>query len=871
MALRGASRVGLTTLGDVGSVKEGFKLVSRREHSEYGVEAAVFQHSVTGARYVHVDTEDTNNVFCIGFCTPCKSDSGIAHILEHTALCGSEQYPVRDPFFKMRSRSLSTFMNAFTYPDATMYPFSTVNEKDFYNLMGVYMDAALFPLLRGLDFKQEGHRLEVDDNGDFIIKGVVFNEMKGVYGDPSTMFYLNTLNEAYGRDSCYGYAFGGLPKKITELTHQNLVDFHKENYSVGNCNIATYGDLAVEENLARINEVLMRRFEREGNTTTERHELNATPKGYAAHGKKFSKSVVTTGPLDPLQDEATTTARVAIAWVMNIPTDDTFTIFALSILSALLTNGPNAPLYQILIENGVGTEFTSGTGFSADLKGGFFEIGVQGVNLEVHSTEKVSKIIRETLEKAEEEGFAAELVESVLHQVELSKSHRSANWGLNLVAGMIHNETQGYETHSIFEASARIKELREKLVAEPKFLQSLIRSYVLENKHEVTHTMLPDAGFSDKLAEEEKNVQTKELAVNVDKEEVIKSAKVLEEEMSKTEDLSLLPSLSVADIPRDPLPDPKIVHYENESLAKFQQVVTPTNGIWYFRLAIPIYHLTSEELLALPLLCSILGSTGAGDLDYRELSQQFKLCSSGVGFSAGISTLPRDPAQTSAYMTVSSYGLERNWERFFELLGLVFSDARMSSEDEGVRVRIKSIINMEATDASNGVVSSGHAYALKKAASMVHDVARCSGLLDGLDQVAHLVETMALVNGENGEEELTKVIETLKTLAGKLMVALPGTKANVTSSRELTTAQKNVFDSFIASLKKTSQTPVEGELVAAKEKTERHESGRLFIQAPADVGFMASVCFRGVFSCHRVRGSVVKNGCETHSSSVFDC
>lgn len=204
-----------------------------------------FNHP-TGLEWIHINNPNKNNVFNLSFRTDIKSSMGIAHILEHTTLCGSDNYPTRDPFFKMLNRSYSNFMNALTGDDITMYPFSTVLKKDYFNLMNVYLDAALNPLLNKQDFEQEGWRLEYNDindnKSDIVFKGVVYNEMKGALGDPSSLFYARNQQLLY-EDSVYGFISGGDPKDITNLTHLDLLRFHKEKYHPSNAIIYTYGIL----------------------------------------------------------------------------------------------------------------------------------------------------------------------------------------------------------------------------------------------------------------------------------------------------------------------------------------------------------------------------------------------------------------------------------------------------------------------------------------------------------------------------------------------------------------------------------------------------------------------------------------------------
>jgi presequence protease len=206
---------------------------------------------------------DRENTFSVAFKTVPKDSSGVAHILEHTALCGSKKYPVRDPFFSMLKRSLSTFMNAFTSSDWTMYPFCTQNRKDFYNLMDIYLDAAFFPLLSELNFKQEGHRLEIEETPEegikLVYKGVVYNEMKGAMSSADQVMGRSLLNALYP-DTTYQYNSGGEPSEIPKLTYAQLRDFHRRHYHPSNAFFYTYGDIALKDHLAFIEEKILNGF-----------------------------------------------------------------------------------------------------------------------------------------------------------------------------------------------------------------------------------------------------------------------------------------------------------------------------------------------------------------------------------------------------------------------------------------------------------------------------------------------------------------------------------------------------------------------------------------------------------------------------------
>eukprot|EP01064_Diplonema_japonicum_P001884 TRINITY_DN11244_c0_g1_i1.p1 TRINITY_DN11244_c0_g1~~TRINITY_DN11244_c0_g1_i1.p1 ORF type:complete len:1050 (+),score=289.42 TRINITY_DN11244_c0_g1_i1:47-3151(+) len=832
MSLRGAARTGLVDIRNMTAI-EGFKMVGNQKFEEYGIELVAFTHDATGAKYIHVDTEDTNNAFCVGFCTPPTNDTGITHILEHTTLCGSDQYPIKDPFFKMRNRSLSTFMNAMTYPDTTMYPFATINEKDFKNLRSVYLDAVFSPKLDKLDFLQEGHRLEKDEAGDTKIKGVVFNEMKGVYGDPSNLFYHRTIAHLYGRDSCYGHHYGGDPAAITTLTHNDLVEFHRAHYSPANCIIVTYGDLPIVDNLGYINQVLTERAERDNSPGTRKRLQVKGP------SVPVPASLTTTGPVDPLMDAEQSGSKICISWALSVPSTACDISFDLAILSNLLTSGPSAPLYQALIEAGVGADFVMGTGFSQEYKGGCFQVGVQGVQLKKHSKEDVEKTIMLCLEDTVKNGFEKKLVESVLHQVELSKAHRSASWGVNVVAALVHNEVHEKPTASAFEATRRVSELREKLKADPAYLQGLLNTHIIQNQHKLVHLMTPEADYPASVVKEEETKQTPDLIASTPAEMVQDKAEFMKQ-LDRVEDMSILPTLNVeSDIPAEPLPDPRIEVLQHPKLEVLQNVLTPTNGVWYFRLVIPISHLSKEELLLLPLMCSLVGQTGAGGYNYRELAQETDLCCSGISAKPVVGTDRKDPTLSRAMLVVTSHGLERCWERFFEILSMMMTDGRLCDEDKQVRLRVKNQIESMAFGDVNSIVDNAHAYALKHAAGQVDKFAACAELIDGISQVAHMKDLMQSVSGDKPEAEarLTDILVSVKALYEKLFAAYPTSRVSLTTTKPVTEEQHLAFNAFIDTLPETDLSP-DPSTLSADTTRDVCETGKVFIPAPADLGYI---------------------------------
>lgn len=385
---RGSSAVERALQYTAGQKIHGFTVKEVTTVPDLFLTAVKLSHDATGAQYLHAARDDSNNLFSVQFRTTPMDSTGVPHILEHTVLCGSQRFPCRDPFFKMLNRSLSTFMNAFTASDYTMYPFSTQNPKDFQNLLSVYLDAVFFPCLRELDFWQEGWRLEhetpTDPSSRLVFKGVVFNEMKGVFSDNESLYAQHLQNKLLP-DHTYSVVSGGEPLAIPDLTWKQLQHFHATHYHPSNARFFTYGDLPLEQHLQQIEEEALSKFERtEPNT--------AVPP--QTHWDKPRVDHVTCRP-DSLAPDPMKQNTLCMSYLLGDITD-TFEAFILSLLSSLMISGPNSPFYKALIEPEIGSDFSSSVGFDGSTRQASFTIGLQG--MAEADTETVKRIIAQTID-----------------------------------------------------------------------------------------------------------------------------------------------------------------------------------------------------------------------------------------------------------------------------------------------------------------------------------------------------------------------------------------------------------------------------------------------------------------------------------------
>ena len=366
-------------------------------------------HEKTGARHLHIGNQDKENTFGVAFKTVPSDSTGVAHILEHTVLCGSSRFPVRDPFFSMLKRSLSTFMNAFTASDWTMYPFSTQNKKDYYNLMDVYLDAAFFPRIERLSFKQEGHRLDVEGEGEdarLVYKGVVYNEMKGAMSSPDQVMVRSMLNALYP-DTTYHHNSGGDPSVIPRLSYEQLKAFHAHHYHPSNAFFYTYGNLPLTDHLDFIEKRALNQFSRIDPKTT----VPPQPRWSAP------KNVTYGYPLAPEEDPKKK-FQACMAWLMG-DIKDTFQVLVTAVIEQVLIGNAASPLRKALMDSQLGTSLSDGTGLDAENRDTMFSVGLKDVT--ESDAEKIEDIVFTVIQSLVDDGIDPQLVESAIHQIEFHR------------------------------------------------------------------------------------------------------------------------------------------------------------------------------------------------------------------------------------------------------------------------------------------------------------------------------------------------------------------------------------------------------------------------------------------------------------------
>jgi Zn-dependent M16 (insulinase) family peptidase len=731
-----------------------------------GIQARMIRlhHEKTGARHMHLERADSNCLFGVAFRTPPEDSTGVAHILEHTALCGSERFPVRDPFFSMLKRSLNSFMNAMTASDWTLYPFASQNHKDFDNLLSIYLDAAFFPNLSERDFSQEGHRLEFSEmenpESPLVLKGVVYNEMKGAMSDPSSLISRRMARALYPTTT-YHHNSGGEPSDIPDLSWRQLRDFHARYYHPSNAWCYSYGELDLPLLLEKVASQALDRFER------------IEPDSEVPPESRFEapRQVRELYPLDA-GEEMAGRSMVQLAW-LTCDIDESVERLGMSLLATLLLGNPSTPLYKALIDSGLGANIAPGSGFQDDNRTTCFAAGLQGTDPD--KLPRIEALILETLEKVAEEGFSSERIEGAIHRLEFSNREVTGDsypYGLLLLMRMLGPWLHGGEPLAALDFDAQLLQLREKL-AEGPYLQTLLRRWLLDNPHRVTLLLEPDQ----EMREREERVLEEKLAAlagSLDaghKQRIIDQAKALQQSQEEEEDLSCLPTLELSDIEKC---EPAVAVAE-ETLGGVPLVFCdqPTNGIGFIALNLSIDSLPAELLPLLPIFSGLLTQVGTGKYSYVELAQQLEAVSGGVGARTSLLEDPQDNLRYTASFEVKAKALERNAAPLCELLAEILTGVAFS--DIG---RIRQVLDQMRISLANSVPSSGHSYAARAAAAHLTPAARLRELWSGLEQVG-LIQRLAV----QSDEELRKTAEQMQRIAG-LLFRRSGMQVALTASAD---------------------------------------------------------------------------------------
>lgn len=697
---------------------------SRIASLNIGVEE--YEHRATGALHYHLDSRSPENVFLVAFRTAPMDSTGVAHILEHTSLCGSARFPVRDPFFMMTRRSLNTFMNAFTSSDWTAYPFASKNRKDFNNLLQVYIDATFSPNLHELDFAQEGHRLEFaeadDPNSELTIKGVVYNEMKGAMSSPASVLW-HTMCRYLFPETTYHFNSGGDPGEIPKLGYGQLLDFHRRHYHPGNSVFMTFGDIPAGEHQAHFEEYALSAFETlDADITIEDEARHRAPirveERYYAEEENLERKT-----------------HVLLGWLLG-QSSALEEQFRAQLLASVLLDNSASPLLQALESSDLGASPSPLCGLESSNREMSFMAGLEGCA--AGATEQVEQLVVETLEQVAREGVPMEQVEAALHQLELDQREITGGsypYGLQLILAGLPAAIHRGDPVAMLDLDPVLANLRE-AIRDPRFIPGLARELLLDNPHRVTLTLVPDPELEARksAAEQRRLARIRDSLGQEDKARIIERSRLLKERQMQVDDPEILPKVGLDDVPAEiteprrqdlRLPDGDAVSYYAQG----------TNGLAYQQIVFHLPRLEEDLLDCLQLYAACLGELGVGARDYAAVQTwQSRICG-GVDSYSSIRAHLGDVQSNHALFTVSSRCLLDKHPELADLLHATIRDLRF---DEGRR--LKELVEQIMARKENSITSQGHSLAMSLACSRMSPAALLAHNTGGLESIRRLRE-----------------------------------------------------------------------------------------------------------------------------------
>lgn len=681
---------------EINKVYSGFRLDRIERIDEINGTAYEMKHEKSGARLIYIDSPDSNKVFNIAFRTTPHNSTGVAHIMEHSVLCGSRKFPLKEPFVELVKGSLNTFLNAMTYPDKTMYPVASKNDKDFHNLMDVYLDAVLYPRVRddAEIVMQEGWHYELDNAEDELTyKGVVFNEMKGVYSSPDSVLERQMMRELFP-DTTYGVDSGGDPDHITDLTYEEFQEFYRVHYHPSNSYIFLYGDMNIEEQLAFLNDEYLSHF--------DAIEVD-TEVGLQA---PFTEGKVVSYPYSVGSEEPTDN-RTLYSFAYVLPDVTPEHSLAFEVLTHTLLTSPAAPLKQALVKAGIGSDVS---GYYLDsIRQPMWTVQATGSNLDKQAD--LQRIVESTLQEFCDNGLDKELLEASLNSIEFALRESDFGGrpiGLAYVIRMMDNWLYDNDPLELLHYEEALVNIRKGLLG--TYFEDLIRQSILNNNHKVLVSIYPERGLQERKDAEVKEhlaaVKAKMSPEEIDAiVEQTKRLKLRQEAPDSDEALASIPLLELSDLN----PNIEVVERLESKIGNttVHFVPTFTKGINYVGLYFDLSCLTEDELFYADILSDILGRIDTSERGYEALAKDINMNLGGL--SSDITAISKDGKRDefTPLMIVRAKALHSKLPDLCRLINEVVQKADYSNDRRLTELvqESKAIWDNEAFRRGNSIVS----------------------------------------------------------------------------------------------------------------------------------------------------------------------
>ena len=697
---------------------EAYTLLEEREIRELNSVSYLLRHNKTGARVALLSNEDDNKVFYIGFRTPPEDSTGVAHIVEHTVLCGSDKFPVKDPFIELAKGSLNTFLNAMTYPDKTVYPVASCNDKDFQNLMDVYLDAVLHPNIYREEkiFRQEGWHYEMEDAEDELtINGVVYSEMKGAYSSPDDVLWREIMNSLYPH-TAYAVESGGDPDVIPQLTYEDFLAFHQRYYHPSNSYIYLYGNMDMTEKLRYIDEEYLSKY--------DALEVDSVPGTEPA----FEKTV-TVEKEYPIMESESEKDNTYLAYNISLGEQpDRKFCCGMSTLVDVLCMIPGAPIKQALLDAGIGTDLNCA--FDTGVKQPYFSMIAKNANAE--QKEEFVRIVEETLAKLAEEGLDRRAIRANLNNSEFK--YREADfgsypkglmYGLQMLETWLYDEARAFENVELLETYGALKE-----AVDTSYYEDLIREYLIHNTHKSVVVVKPVKGLT--------GIREKQLAKELAKKKASMSAEEIErvveetaalkryqEEPSRREDLEKIPLLAREDMKREAVPYCNEEKKVDDTVLLYHDVFT--NGIGYLRFMFDLRQVPEELFPYVGILKTILGLVSTKNYSYGELYNEINLQTGGIMPAVNTYTNAEDLDKYTATLDLKVKVLYDNLPQAFSLAEEILTRA-----DYTDMKRLYELVAEARSCKQADMMSAGHTLAAGRALSYLSKPAMVLEHINGI-------------------------------------------------------------------------------------------------------------------------------------------
>jgi Zn-dependent M16 (insulinase) family peptidase len=789
----------------------GFTRVSTTYVQEISSRADIFVHDKTGARILSVVNDDENKVFGISFRTPPSDSTGVAHILEHSVLCGSRKYPVKEPFVDLLKGSLQTFLNAMTYPDKTCYPVASQNLKDFYNLVDVYLDAVFFPRITPEIFEQEGWHLDLPEKGgELSIKGVVYNEMKGVYSSPDSQLAEHSQQSLFP-DTTYGLDSGGNPRAITDLTYEGFLEFHRTLYHPSNAWIFFYGDDDPDARLELLSEYLDQFSALDVNSSIARQKPFDAPRevrlGFEAMG-----------------EDEDALGMLTMNWLLP-GKEDAGTVLACKILDGLLTGMNASPLRKALIESGLGEDLT-GAGVEHEMAQMYFSVGMKGVLPE--NFQAVRDLIVKTLEDIVAHGFEADLIEAAVNSAEFDlRENNTGSYprGLIVMLRSLGSWLYDLDPLELVAFEAPMAALKERLARGERVFEDLIERHILGNPHASVVILEPEEGHAARIEREEQELIAKlraDQAALADDELVRRTEQLrrMQEAPDSPEALALLPSLTREDIDPTVRVVPTEVSDWEEATALMHDL--PTNNICYMDLALDLGAVPDRLIPLVPLFGRALTEMGTMKEDYVSFSKRIGSKTGGV-YARSLLSQREDGPGPVARLVVRAKAVG---DRVGDMIDIVHDALTLARFDD--RERFRQMVLEEKAGLEHALVPSGHHFVglrLRSRFNLADSLQERMGGLENLFFLRELADRM--------DSDFDGVLSDLEELR-RALVNRNGAVLNLTMDEGMLAAHGERFREFVASL--PGGAPVGADWQGLGE--DGHEG----LVIPAQVNYVGKIC-----------------------------